>query len=66
VLIAPAVVAAIVFLYGPMIVSGYWSFTEFNGLGPAKWVGLANYTEILGDEQFRHSLLNTSLLVLLV
>lgn len=58
-------IAAIVFLYGPMIVSGYWSFTEFNGLGAAKWVGLANYTEILGDEQFRHSLLNTSLLVLI-
>jgi ABC-type sugar transport system permease subunit len=64
VLIAPAVIAAVVFLYGPMIVSGYWSFTEFNGLGAAKWVGLANYTDILGDEQFRHALLNTSLLVL--
>jgi ABC-type sugar transport system permease subunit len=65
VLIAPAVICAIVFLYGPMIVSGYWSFTEFNGLGAAKWVGLANYTSILGDDQFRHSLLNTSLLVVL-
>jgi multiple sugar transport system permease protein len=65
VLIAPAVIAAVVFLYGPMIVSGYWSFTEFNGLGTAKWVGLANYSTILGDEQFRHSLLNTTLLVVI-
>ncbi len=65
VLIAPAVIAAAVFLYGPMFVSGYWSFTEFNGLGAAKWVGLANYKEILGDEQFRHALFNTTLLVVL-
>lgn len=65
VLVAPVVIAAAVFLYGPMIVSGYWSFTDFNGLGAAKWVGLTNYTEILGDEQFRHALLNTTLLVVL-
>jgi ABC-type sugar transport system permease subunit len=64
VLIAPTVVAAALFLYGPMIVSGYYSFTDFHGLGTANWVGLANYKEILGDEQFRHALLNTSLLVL--
>lgn len=65
VLIAPAVIAAVAFLYGPMLVSGYWSFTEFHGLGTARWVGLANYGEILGDEQFRHALLNTTLLVVL-
>jgi ABC-type sugar transport system permease subunit len=64
VLIAPVVIAAIVFLYGPMIVSGYWSFTDFHGLGPANWVGLDNYKTILSDDQFLHSLLNTSLLVL--
>jgi ABC-type sugar transport system permease subunit len=51
-------------MYGPMIVSGYWSFTDFHGLGAAKWVGLENYRNILTDDQFRHSLLNTSLLVL--
>jgi ABC-type sugar transport system permease subunit len=65
VLIAPVVISAAVFLYGPMFVSGYWSFTDFHGLGPATWVGLENYREILGDEQFRHALFNTSLLVLL-
>jgi ABC-type sugar transport system permease subunit len=65
VLIAPAVISAALFLYGPMIVSGYWSFTDFHGLGTANWVGLENYREILGDDRFRHALLNTSLLVLL-
>jgi multiple sugar transport system permease protein len=65
VLIAPAVIAAALFLYGPMLVSGYWSFTEFHGLGKATWVGLENYREILTDEKFTRALLNTSLLVLL-
>jgi ABC-type sugar transport system permease subunit len=65
VLIAPVVLTTVVFLYGPMIVSGYWSFTDFHGLGAANWVGLENYREIMGDEQFLHALLNTSLIVLL-
>lgn len=65
VLIAPAVIAAALFLYGPMLVSGYWSFTEFHGLGKATWVGLENYREILTDEKFTRALLNTSLLVVL-
>jgi ABC-type sugar transport system permease subunit len=65
VLVAPAVIAAGAFLYGPMIISGYWSFTEFHGIGTAQWVGLANYREILVDEQFRHALLNTTLFVVL-
>jgi ABC-type sugar transport system permease subunit len=64
-LILPAVIAAVVFLYGPMIVSGYWSFTEFHGIGAAKWVGLDNYKAILGDSQFLHSLWNTTLFVVL-
>lgn len=65
VLIAPAVIAAVVFLYGPMIVSGYWSFTDFHGIGTTQWVGLENYKEILGDDKFRHALLNTTLFVVL-
>jgi ABC-type sugar transport system permease subunit len=64
VLIAPVVIAAAVFMYGPMIMSGYWSFTDFHGLGQAHWVGLDNYREVLTDSLFRKALLNTSLLVL--
>jgi ABC-type sugar transport system permease subunit len=65
VLIAPVVIAAVVFMYGPMFMSGYWSFTDFHGLGVAHWVGLANYKDVLTDDLFRKALLNTSLLVLL-
>jgi len=64
VLVAPAILASLVFLYIPMIFSGYWSFTKYNGLAPAEWVGLANYTELLRDPEFIKALWNTVLFVL--
>ncbi len=65
VLIAPAVAAAVIFLYIPIVYSGFWSFTEYSGLGTAKWVGLANYRELLGDEDFLKALWNTVLFVVM-
>ena len=57
VLIAPAFLATAIFLYIPMAVSGYWSFTEFNGLIAPKWVGLANYADLVHDPKFVKSAL---------
>ncbi|HEY3023826.1 MAG TPA: sugar ABC transporter permease [Actinomycetota bacterium] len=54
-----------VFLYIPIAYSGFWSFTEYSGLGSAKWVGLANYRELLGDEDFIKALWNTVLFVIM-
>jgi multiple sugar transport system permease protein len=65
VLIAPAILSAAVFLYIPIAYSGFWSFTEYSGLGSPKWVGLANYRELLGDEDFLKALWNTVLFVLI-
>src|SRR5947207_3352137 len=64
-LVAPAVLASVVLLYIPIMFSGYWSFTEYNGLVAPKWVGLANYTALLHDSAFRRSLLNTFIFVLI-
>jgi len=57
--------AAIAFLYVPMALSAYWSFTDFNGLVPPKWVGLANYKELLTDPLFLQAVRNTAIFVLL-
>jgi len=58
--IAPAVLLFLIFVLGPLIASFYWSFTEFNGIQPAKWVGLANYKHIfLNDPRFWKSVRNT-------
>ncbi len=58
--IAPVVILFLVFVLGPLIASFYWSFTEFNGLQQAKWVGLANYKNIFfNDPRFWKSVRNT-------
>lgn len=42
----------------PIIQSIVISFYEWDGTGPATWVGLANYRELMGDSQFFVSLKN--------
>ena len=64
-LVAPALLASLLFLYIPIVVSGYWSFTEYNGILSPRWVGLANYTTLLHNSAFRQSLLNTVIFVLI-
>jgi multiple sugar transport system permease protein len=60
VFIAPAVLLFVVFVVGPLVASFYWSFTEFNGIQPSRWVGLANYREIfLHDTRFWKAVRNT-------
>lgn len=41
---------------GPSLSALYYSFTDWNGVGDAQWIGLANYTELVGDSQFRNAL----------
>ena len=65
VMIAPALLAAGLFLYVPIVFSGFWSLTEYSGLGSPEWVGLANYTELFSDDEFRKALLNTLLFVMM-
>ncbi|OGW84808.1 MAG: hypothetical protein A2987_02520 [Omnitrophica bacterium RIFCSPLOWO2_01_FULL_45_10] len=58
--IAPAVLLFVVFIVGPLIASFYWSFTEYNGIHPPKWVGLANYKTIFFDDpRFWKAIKNT-------
>jgi len=39
----------LIFILGPMIVSFYWSFTSYEMVRPAKWIGLRNFAEMLRD-----------------
>lgn len=65
VLVAPAVLATTVFFLVPMVVSGYWSLTDFNGVKPPVFVGLDNYVGILTDPRFQQVLRNTFFFVLM-
>jgi multiple sugar transport system permease protein len=64
-LIAPAVLAAVVFLFIPMVVSFYWSFTDYNGVKPPTWIGLENYETLLANPRFQRSFWNTVAFVIM-
>jgi multiple sugar transport system permease protein len=65
VLVAPAVLVTVVFLVVPMLVSGYWSLTEYNGVRPPQFVGLQNYIDLLTDGRFQRIIGNTIFFVVM-
>ncbi len=64
--IAVPMISMLVFLFIPMVVSFWWSLNDYSGLQPPEFVGLGNYIRLLtADPIFSHSLLNTTLFVLM-
>ena len=64
VLIAPWLVNLVVFVVGPVLSSLYLSFTQYNIVNPAIWVGLANYQRLFSaDPLFYQSLRVTTIWV---
>src|SRR5437868_10638343 len=57
--IAPAIVLVSIFLLYPTVRSSYLSFTDYKGIGPAKWVGFANYRALYHDPVLSRSITNT-------
>lgn len=59
---APWLIGFAVLTAGPMLLSLYYSFTEFSIFTAPEWVGLANYQELAGDDRFFRSVVNTAYL----
>ncbi len=57
--VALPVLGFLLFTLYPVGFAAYASLTNWNGLGPMRFIGLDNYTRLLGDEYFRQSLFNT-------
>ncbi|WP_433169252.1 carbohydrate ABC transporter permease [Kribbella sp. CA-247076] len=49
----------------PMVLSLYYSFTDYSLLAPPVWEGLANYERMLSDDRYQQSLVVTFTYVLL-
>jgi multiple sugar transport system permease protein len=65
--IAPAVILFSVFVFIPVVASFFLSFTRYNGLTPAVWIGWDNYRQIFfQDPRFWKALGNTTIYVLAV
>jgi len=60
VFIAPWIIGFVVFTIGPIVASLMLAFCQWDLINPAKWVGLANFHQIIAqDDLFRQSLYNT-------
>ncbi|WP_199422839.1 carbohydrate ABC transporter permease [Actinotalea solisilvae] len=64
--VAPFLVLFAAFGVHPMLFTLRLSFTSWRGSGAAEWVGLGNYTYLLGNETFWASLGNSAALWLLI
>jgi multiple sugar transport system permease protein len=60
---APWTVGFLLFKAYPIIMSFYYSLTEYNLFSSPEWVGLDNYIQLFADEKFYKSLYNTIYLV---
>jgi raffinose/stachyose/melibiose transport system permease protein len=48
----PLLVINVLVILGPSVATIYYSLTEWAGIGPAEFVGLQNYRDLLADEDF--------------
>jgi multiple sugar transport system permease protein len=63
--LAPWLVGLVGLTLVPMVLSLYYSFTDYSLLSPPVWEGLANYQRMLSDDRYQHSLVVTFTYVLL-
>jgi len=58
-MIAPAVLVYLVFVFGPVVFGFFYSLTNYNFSGHFKFIGLKNYFYLTQDDNFLHAVLNT-------
>ena len=61
----PWLIGFLLFGLYPIVMSAYYSFTDFSAIKDPVWVGLKNYQDLLKDKLFWQSLQNTILYVVL-
>jgi multiple sugar transport system permease protein len=57
--VSPWIIGFVLFQLYPIVMSAYYSLTEYNLFNPPEWVGLENYSELFADDKFYLSLYNT-------
>lgn len=62
--VLPALIIFIVFSIVPLVISGIYSFFEYDGIGTMKFIGFQNYIRMFsGDKYFPLAILNSMILV---
>jgi len=57
--ILPFLIIFVIFSIYPIFRTLYLSFTNFNGFGQARFIGISNYTRVIGDKLFWSAFGNT-------
>lgn len=60
--ILPPLLLIVASIYIPIIMTGYYSLTQWDGIGQMKFIGLDNYQELIKDEMFWKSVYHSFLL----
>ena len=64
--VTPAVLVYVVFVLLPVVLAAYYSFFNWNGLGPVdRFIGLDNYVRLLTDPVFHTSVYNNFFIIVL-
>ena len=58
--LSPWMFGYLVFTITPIIMTVYFSFSEYSVLEPPVWVGAQNYRDLMNDKWFGNALLNTA------
>lgn len=61
----PNIIGFLVFIFVPVIASFCMSFTSWNGFGNIEFIGLDNYKQLLKDDNFKISFINSILFMLI-
>jgi raffinose/stachyose/melibiose transport system permease protein len=62
--VVPALVMYAVFVLQPLALTAQYSFYEWDGVGPATWVGLSNYRRVFTDPDLLGTIFNSFKLLL--
>ncbi|WP_026692549.1 carbohydrate ABC transporter permease [Peribacillus kribbensis] len=60
--VLPALALILLLIYIPIVLTGYYGLTDWNGIGQAKFIGLENYINLVKDKMFWESAWHSLLL----
>ena len=63
-LVLPGLVLFVLAILAPICLSVYYGFTNYSGMGHAKYIAFENYKNLLSDKTFHRALLNSLLLAI--
>lgn len=60
--VLPALILIVAFIYGPILLTGYYGLMNWDGIGEMTFIGLDNYRELIQDKLFWDSAWHSLLL----